>query len=340
MALARKFQILAGQSGFYHCYTRCVRRAFLCGQDPLTGQDFSHRRQWIVDRLALLGQAFAIDVYAYTVMSNHCHVVLFVDPERVFDWSDEEVIARWRSLYRWRAPDREPSLPTPEEVGAEILALWRERLGSISWFMKSLNEPLARLANAEDGCKGHFWQSRFKCTALLDDPAVLAAMAYVDLNPLKARLADSLADSDFTSIQHRLQALAATRPAESATVLPENTAESTSSPAADKPIAAVFSTLISSPVTAPATTLQSYIAMLEAAAAEITQRNTLSRVEHRSSQFIPAPQWLRAVQEFEHLYRRAAGSIEAIDRYITRLGRQRRVDLTGARLLSACRWIE
>lgn len=207
MALARKCQIIPGQPGFYHCFARCVRRAFLCGCDPLTGKDFSHRRQWIVDRLALLSHAFAIDVYAYAIMSNHWHVVLLVEPERVQQWSDDEVIERWRSIYRWRHPDQDPPLPTPEHVGATTLAVWRQRLASVSWMMKSLHEPLAVIANAEDHCNGHFWQGRFGCTVLLDDPAVLAAMAYVDLNPIKAAMADSLANADFTSIQHRLRQL-------------------------------------------------------------------------------------------------------------------------------------
>jgi hypothetical protein len=87
----------------------------------------------------------------------------------------------------------------------ERLVELRCRLGSLSWFMRFLNEAVARRANAEDACTGRFWEGRYKCQALLDEAAVLACMAYVDLNPIRAGVAQELEDSDFTSIQRRLQ---------------------------------------------------------------------------------------------------------------------------------------
>lgn len=204
MTLPRRTLIDTAATPYYHCVSRCVRRAFLCGKDALTGYDFEHRRSWIESRLQFLARVFAIDVCAYAVMSNHYHVVLHINNEEVASLDDSAVIERWQMLHRLPEWLNHPQLD--EQRLAETLALWRERLASISWFMKSLNEPLARLANKEDDCKGRFWEGRFKSQALLDEASVLKCMVYVDLNPIRAELASSLEDSDYTSIKARIEA--------------------------------------------------------------------------------------------------------------------------------------
>jgi hypothetical protein len=77
-----------------------VRRAFLCGEEAYSGQSFEHRRVWIVERMRLLSQVFAIDVCAYAIMSNHYHLVLYVDTTSAKSWIDEEVAQRWTALYK------------------------------------------------------------------------------------------------------------------------------------------------------------------------------------------------------------------------------------------------
>jgi hypothetical protein len=195
----------------YHVVGRCVRRAWLWGVDEYTGKDYSHRKDWVIERLTSLCAVFAIDCLAYAVMSNHYHLVLGVDAQRARGWSDAEVVERWGQLFRlpilierWR----NGSTGAAENAAAqEIIAQWRSRLHDLSWFERSLNEHLARLANAEDGCTGRFWEGRFKSQALLDEVGLLTTMAYVDLNPIRAGIASLPEDADFTSIQARIREL-------------------------------------------------------------------------------------------------------------------------------------
>jgi REP element-mobilizing transposase RayT len=142
-------------------------------------------------------------------MSNHLHIVVKLDPGAADDWRAEDVLARWTNLHQGTllvqrhqagAALSEAELQTVTDCVAE----YRQRLASPSWFMKCLNEPIARQANREDKCTGHFWESRFKSQALLTEEALLSCMAYVDLNPVRAGMADTPETSDYTSIKERL----------------------------------------------------------------------------------------------------------------------------------------
>ena len=142
---------------------RCVRRAFLCGEDSVSGENFDHRRQWLVSRLRFLSYIYSINICAYAIMSNHYHVVLHVDKARAQGWSLEEVVERWLQLYpgdllvhHWLSEKHNLS-PARIEKAEEIIEQWRERLCSISWFMRGVNETIARMAAEEDNCKGRFY---------------------------------------------------------------------------------------------------------------------------------------------------------------------------------------
>jgi REP element-mobilizing transposase RayT len=211
MGYARKALISLNDTPYYHVVARCVRRAWLWGFDEYAGRDYSHRKEWILERLSLLSSIFMIEICAFAVMSNHYHLVLFVDEKRARTLAREEIIERWTKIFgtptciaRYLSGE---ALEAERELAESMIELWRRRLYDISWFMKSLNEHLARRANAEDNCTGKFWEGRFKSQALLDDAGLLTAMAYVDLNPIRAGIAATPEDSEFTSICDRIRAL-------------------------------------------------------------------------------------------------------------------------------------
>jgi putative transposase len=208
MTQPRSHLVSIEETPYYHCIGRCVRRAFLCGVDGNIQNSYEHRRVWMSERLSLLGDVFAVDICAYAIMSNHYQLVVKIASDRARSWSNREVVERWTQLFKGvpvahRFLNGEILDASEARILSEHIEKWQGRLGSLSWFMRCLNEHIARLANAEDGCTGHFWESRFKSQALLDEAALITAMAYVDLNPIRAAIASSIEQSDFTSVQHR-----------------------------------------------------------------------------------------------------------------------------------------
>lgn len=288
MTIARSRQLCLEQTTYYHCTSRCVRRAFLCGKDRYTGRDFSHRRKWIEERIAELASVFAIEVLAYAIMSNHFHVVLRVSDTRARKWSDDEVFARWSKIFRVHPEHKTPA-------NAER---WRERLFSISWYMRCINEPLARWANREDDCVGRFWQGRFRLQALLDENAVLKCMAYVDLNPVRAGLSKRPECSDYTSIKARVAG-------EGSHLVPCQGDRSTVSESV------WFSR-------------QEYFNLVAWTATNIRLDQTQSSAQMHCPPIlkkadITSKHWLREISHYGKWYYRAVGSFHSLERYRMRL---------------------
>ena len=204
MTLPRRELIDLELTRYYHCISRCVRKAQLCGEG------FEHRKQWIEDRLELLSTCFAVSVCGFSVMDNHLHVLVRLDPQLAEQWSDEEVLRRWISVYPPRTLDKDDPKTLQMWIDHHIqdsdkVAEYRQRLQNLGWLMKALKEPLARMANKEDDCKGTFWEGRYKSIAVLDEEALLATCTYIDLNPLAAGVAPTPESSRHTSIRQRVQ---------------------------------------------------------------------------------------------------------------------------------------
>ena len=176
-----------------HCINRAVRRAMLCGVDHFSGKSYEHRRDWVKERLVYLAKFYGIDVLGYAIMGNHLHVILRNRPDVVATWSDDEVARRiWFLFPKRKDAEKNPCDPTEFEINmlkadSKKLAEYRSRLSDISWLMRQLAEHVAIRANREDKCTGRFWEGRFKSQPLLDEAAIIACSAYVDLNPVRAK---------------------------------------------------------------------------------------------------------------------------------------------------------
>jgi hypothetical protein len=201
------------EKAIVHVMNRTVRRCFLFGDDELTGRNYDYRKDWIELRMEYLARYFGIDILCYSILSNHFHQVLRQRPDVVQQWSDTEVARRWLMLCPKRKnKDGSAKEPTEGQLNAirnnpKKLAETRSRLSDISWWMRLLCQNIAQRINRDDDEKGKVWQNRYKAVRLLDETSLLACAAYVDLNPIRAAIAEVLEQSDYTSIQRRIQAL-------------------------------------------------------------------------------------------------------------------------------------
>ena len=205
MTTARREIVDVAVTRWYHCISKCVRSAFLMADDA--GKD---RKQWIEDRLQLLAAHFSVAVGGFAVMDNHLHVLCRLDPDAAKTWSATDVVRRWMAIY----PPAELDLDDTKIVNmwvdhqakdARRVEIYRDRLSNLGWFMKALKEPLSRLCNRADGCRGTFWEARYKSIAILDTEALLATCAYIDLNPVAAGIAEVPEKSQHTSIKQRVE---------------------------------------------------------------------------------------------------------------------------------------
>lgn len=203
--------------GVYHCYSRCVRRGHLCGFDDYAGIDYSHRLEWFDVRIRQLQQVFLMDMFSYAFLDNHFHTIVRNRPDLVAKLSDREVARRSLLLSpNWMPEDDQLPEPSKEQIDRVLadpphVQAWRERLSSLSWYMRYLKEVIARRANAEDDVTGCFWEARFNSVRLFDALAVMLCSVYVDLNEVRAGIAETLEQSTHSSISQRIDSWQADR---------------------------------------------------------------------------------------------------------------------------------
>ncbi len=182
----------------------------------------------------------------------------------------------------------------------EKLSVYRERLGSLSWFMSRLNEPLAKQSNKEDICTGRFWEGRYSAQGLLDEAAVLSAMAYVDLNPIRAKLAETLKDSSNTSIRKRLNSIKKGDPIKVQAMLD----------------ASITSLSIKIKSKQLPMTLKSYIGLVEWTGKAIHYPNKHTMPAHIRSSLqqlnLQQTHWLKQIEHYGKRYCHVVGPIELI----------------------------
>ncbi|MEX1216608.1 transposase [Saccharospirillum sp.] len=210
------------------------------------------------------------------------------------------------------------------KVIAELAAEWRERLMSISWFMSALNEDIARQANAEDGCTGRFWEGRFKSQALLDEKALATCLAYVDLNPIRAQMADTPELSEFTSAKERIvtaqKALDSQEPHQPKSLFPF-----VGYPRQDMPAGLPFR-------------LQDYLELVDWTGRQIRDdkrgniNNSIPPILERLN--IDAEHWVYNTQHFESQFKSLVGTAISIRAKFQKFGYQRTPGLGLAELLT------
>ncbi len=210
MARIARVEVFApDEIAIVHVLNRTVRRCFLIGNDPVSGKNFDHRKAWMETELQSLAKSMGIDLLCHAILSNHFHLVLRSRPDVVARWDDSQVARRWLMLCpKRRDANRQPEEPNEFELNSirndpARLKEIRSRISDVSWWMRLLSQKIAQRANLDDKEVGKFWQTRYRAVRLLDETAILACAAYVDLNPIRAAMAETIETSDYTSAQQR-----------------------------------------------------------------------------------------------------------------------------------------
>ena len=339
----------------FHVLNRTVRRCWLFGDDPLTGINYNHRKGWIEDRLRHFAACFGIDLLSFAILSNHYHLMLRSRPDIVTSWDDTEVARRWLLICPMRKhADGSPCEPTPQELDTirncnEKTTEIRSRLSDISWWMRLLDQRIARRCNDEDQAKGRFFEDRFKAIPLIDEQAITACAVYIDLNLIRAHVAKTVELSNHTSGQLRARAFKKnlTKSTDKQTV-DEHAIEVNAADAFLSPISTSGDS--QTPGLMPSRTgkrcsdkgflamkEQAYLELLDwtRSASEEPGRRDITRPPTLSKWGISSPVWLKMATDFSKLFPTMAGMPQHVKRTRSRKrGRPYRLPHATTQLLS------
>lgn len=326
MTIARKHIYDVDEIGLYHCFSRCVRRAFLCGTDDYTGKNYDHRKQWLEELLEEATSCHVVDLISFAVLDNHFHVLLRNRPDLKRKLTPSAVARRWLLLHPKRRDDKgkacEPTRKELREITRDPKRVkeLRERLVNISWYIGYIKERLARRANKEDDVRGTFFEKRFEMRRLLTENAGLACSVYIDLNETRAKVAQTPETSTHSSIFLRIRGLQARRAGKkskqdmadrwlapiSATYLPQNQrfADKGWRPSDDPALAL---------------TIEQYLQLVDWSGRQVRKGKAgtipaeLAPILDRVG--INSERWLDVLQSFGELFPRVAGNAEQVEEH-------------------------
>ena len=319
--------------GVYHCFSRVVRRAFLMGTDSYTKKNYDHRKQWVEDLFELVAECFKVDIVSFAVMDNHLHCILRNRPDLKKKLPPTAVARRWLLLHPKRRDEQgQPCEPNSKELRGitddkQRVKKLRNRLCHISWLLGYVKEKIARRANREDECTGHFWAKRFDMVRLETGNAVLAGSMYVDLNPIRAGIAETPESSLHTSAFRRIQSEQARR---SGQVAKDAMVDRWLAPVSDRelPENQRFAERQWRASDDPGLdmTLEQYLELLDWTGRQLVKGKPGSIPQYLGGILervgISSSGWLKLVGNFGALFKRIAGSKESVQQHAARKGRR------------------
>ena len=211
--LNRRNLVDLSECSCYHVISRCTRQLHLLGSCPSSRAE---RKGLLLNQLERVATFTAVGVAGWAVMDNHLHLLVKVDTETARGWSDREVARRWLGLHPARDGYFRPVAVSDEQVDAFVsdvdqVAEMRERLMSISYFMKEIKQELTQRINKLEDTVGSLWAGRFKSKRVTDEAQLLTTLAYIDLNPFAAGKCRTPEAGEYTSLAARLRGVEAAR---------------------------------------------------------------------------------------------------------------------------------